>query len=95
MESKRGKKVGHVKAQVFIKDEHLHPYYLVMDENQYTLMVEGATLPIGYYASLGRALRQVARQQTLNSMSQQSVTLTQFFSRYETLSEKLTNTIKE
>lgn len=91
MQAKRGKKTGHVKSQVTIKDEMMTPYYLSMDENQYTLMVEGSTLPLGYYASFERALKRIARYKTLESLTQQSVDLNTFMSEYKNITEKLTN----
>ena len=89
----RGKQKGHQKAMLTIKDKVLAPYYLTLDESQYTLMTEGSTLPIGYYTNLGNALQKASRLLTVNESNQQQVDLSEFLTRYEDISTKLNNTI--
>ena len=89
----RGKQKGHQKAMLTIKDKVLSPYYLTLDESQYTLMTEGSTLPIGYFSNLGNALQKAARLLTVSESNQQQVDLSEFLTRYEDISTKLNNTI--
>ena len=89
----RGKKAGHVKPQVTIKDETLEPYYVSMDESQFTVMIEGSTLPLGYYGKLENALLKIARYKTLDGLNQTSVDLNGFLSSYEATVNKISNRI--
>lgn len=90
----RGKKAGHVKAQVTIKDSVLAPYYVVLDEGQYTLMTEDSTLPLGYFATLQAALNRLARYRAVADMNQQTVSLSAFLDRYEKITTQITEQIK-
>ena len=85
----RGKQKGHQKTMMTIKDEVLSPYYITLDESQYTLMTEGSTLPIGYFSNLGNALKRVARLLTVNESNQGTVNLSEFISRYEEVTQKV------
>lgn len=85
----RGKQKGHQKTMMTIKDEVLSPYYITLDESQYTLMTEGSTLPIGYFSNLGNALRRVSRLLTVNESNQGTVNLSEFISRYEEVTQKV------
>ena len=89
----RGKKAGHVKAQVTIKDEVLAPYYIVLDEGQYTLMTEDSTLPLGYYASLQSAMNRLIRYRNIGTMNQQTLTLNEFLTNYEALTSQILSKI--
>lgn len=79
----RGKKVGHVKPQVTIKDELMSPYYVSMDENQFTVQIEGSTLPLGYYSKLEGAVKRIARYKVLENLNQSTVDLTDFLKAYD------------
>lgn len=85
----RGKQKGHQKTMMTIKDEVLSPYYITLDESQYTLMTEGSTLPIGYFSNLGNALKRVSRLLTVNESNQGTVNLSEFISRYEEVTQKV------
>ena len=89
----RGKKVGHVKPQVTVKDDMLAPYFISMDETQYTLMIEGSTLPLGYYSSLEGAIKRAARYLKVESLNQQTVGLTDFLKAYDNVITQLNNRI--
>ena len=89
----RGKKAGHIKPQVTIKDEMLAPYYISMDETQYTLMIEGSTLPLGYYSNLEGAIKRAARYLTVESLNQQTIDLTDFLKAYDNVITQLNNRI--
>jgi hypothetical protein len=79
----RGKKVGHVKPQVTIKDDSITPYYISMDENQFTVQVEGSTLPLGYYSRLDGAVKRIAKYKVLENLNQSTVDLTDFLKAYD------------
>lgn len=81
----RGKQKGHQKTMTTIKDEVLEPYYITLDESQYTLMTEGSTLPIGYFSSLRGALGRMARLLTVNELDQKAVSMTEYLSTYDTI----------
>ena len=89
----RGKQKGHQKAMLTIMDEMLEPYYITLDESQYTLMTEGSTLPIGYYNNLGNTLQKIARLLTVKASNQEQVNLSEYLNRYDAISTKLNNTI--
>jgi len=89
----RGKKVGHVKPQVTIKDELMSPYYVSMDENQFTVQIEGSTLPLGYYSKLEAAVKRIARYKVLENLNQSTVDLTDFLKAYDNVLTKLNDRI--
>ncbi len=86
----RGKQKGHQKTMMTIKDEVLSPYYITLDESQYTLMTEGSTLPIGYFSSLRGAMGRMARLLTVNELDQKAVSMTEYLSTYDTIMNKVT-----
>ena len=86
----RGKQKGHQKTMMTIKDKVLSPYYITLDESQYTLMTEGSTLPIGYFSSLRGAMGRMARLLTVNELDQKAVSMTEYLSTYDTIMNKVT-----
>lgn len=86
----RGKQKGHQKTMTTIKDEVLAPYYITLDESQYTLMSEGSTLPIGYFSSLRGAMSRMARLLTVNELDQKAVSISEYLDTYETIMNKVT-----
>ena len=86
----RGKQKGHQKTMMTIKDEVLTPYYITLDESQYTLMTEGSTLPIGYFSSLRGAMGRMARLLTVNELDQKAVSMTEYLSTYDTILNRVT-----
>lgn len=89
----RGKKVGHVKAQVTIKDDMIAPYYVSMDENQFTVQMEGSTLPLGYYSTLEVALKRIAKYKLVENLNQSTVDLTDFLKAYNNVLNQINNRI--
>jgi hypothetical protein len=89
----RGKKVGHVKAQVTIKDDMIAPYYISMDENQFTVQIEGSTLPLGYYSTLEVALKRIAKYKLVENLNQSTVDLTDFLKAYDNVLNQINNRI--
>lgn len=57
-----------------IKDPILHPYYLIVDSNNFALHKEINSKfqmqAIGYYTSLERALKKIAHLQTVKKLSE-------------------------
>jgi hypothetical protein len=86
----RGKQKGHQKTMTTIKDEVLAPYYITLDESQYTLMSEGSTLPIGYFSSLRGALGRMARLLTVSELDQKAVSMSEYLDTYETVMNRVT-----
>jgi hypothetical protein len=85
----RGKQKGHQKTMTTIKDEVLTPYYITLDESQYTLMSEGSTLPIGYFSSLRGALGRMARLLTVSELDQKAVSMSEYLDTYETIMNRV------
>ena len=85
----RGKQKGHQKTMMTIKDKVLSPYYITLDESQYTLMTEGSTLPIGYFSNLGNALKRVSRLLTVNESNQDTLSISEYITRYEEVTQKV------
>jgi len=85
----RGKQKGHQKTMMTIKDKVMSPYYITLDESQYTLMTEGSTLPVGYFSNLGNALKRVSRLLTVNESNQDTLSISEYITRYEQVSQKV------
>lgn len=89
----RGKKVGHVKPQVTIKDEMISPYWVSMDENQFTVLQEGSTLPLGYYSTLEGAIKRIAKYKLVENLNQSTVDLMDFLKAYDNVLTQINNRI--
>ena len=89
----RGKKVGHVKPQVTIKDEMISPYWVSMDENQFTVQQEGSTLPLGYYSTLEGAIKRIAKYKLVENLNQSTVDLMDFLKAYDNVLTQINNRI--
>lgn len=89
----RGKKVGHVKPQITIKDEMINPYYVSVDENQFTVQIEGSTLPLGYYSTLEVAIKRIAKYKLVENLNQSTVDLNSFLKAYDTILSQINNRI--
>ena len=89
----RGKKVGHVKPQVTIKDDMMTPYYVSMDENQFTVQMENSTLPLGYFGTLEGAVKRIAKYKLLDNLNQSTVDLTDFLKAYDNVLNQINNRI--
>jgi hypothetical protein len=89
----KGKQKGHQKSMLTIKDEALAPYYITVDESQFTLLTEGSTLPIGYFNNLNNVLKKVSKLLTVQNGNQSTMNITEYIGRYEVIVNKLNNTI--
>ena len=89
----RGKKVGHVKPQVTIKDDMMTPYYVSMDENQFTVQMENSTLPLGYYSTLEGAVKRIVKYKVLDNLNQSTVDLSDFLKAYDNVLTQINNRI--
>lgn len=90
----RGKKVGHKKSTIQIQDDSISPYYVVHEEKQYTVMKEGNTLSVGYYATLSGALNRINSLKMLEDNAGDSMTLTSYLKHYEELNQNILNSVK-
>lgn len=89
----KGKQKGHQKSMLTIKDEALAPYYITVDETQFTLLTEGSTLPIGYYSNLRNALRKTTKLLTVQESNQGTMSISEYIDRYEAITNKLNNVV--
>ena len=76
------------KSSVKITDELFGDYYLSRDENQFSLMREGFTAPVGYYSSLGGALKKIARIRTIQDTPEQ-VSMQEYINAYDSITNQL------
>ncbi len=81
------------KSSVRITDELFGDYYLSRDENQFSLMREGFTAPVGYYSSLGGALNKIARIRSIQDTPEQ-VTLREYIDAYNKISNQIIEKFK-
>lgn len=81
------------KSSVKITDELFGDYYLSRDENQFSLMREGFTAPVGYYSTLGGALKKIARIRSIQDTPEQ-VTMQEYITAYDSITNKLINKFK-
>lgn len=81
------------KSSVKITDELFGDYYLSRDENQFSLMREGFTAPVGYYSTLGGALKKIARIRSIQDTPAE-VTMQEYITAYDSITNKLINKFK-
>lgn len=79
----KGKKKGFQKVETRISDETIAPYFITVDESQYSVMLEGSTIPQGYYGSLDSAIRRIAHFKNLSNLDQTTVTLQEYLESYK------------
>lgn len=89
----KGKQKGHKKSTIEIKDECMSPYYLVKDDRQYIKMIEGNTLPQGYFRKLSHALSSVSQDVHLLQDSGKTLSLRQFINKAEEVNNKILQTL--
>jgi len=81
------------KSSVKIVDELFGDYYLTRDENQFSLMREGFTAPVGYYSTLGGALTKIARIRSIQDTPEQ-VSMQEYIDVYSTISNEIIQKFK-
>ena len=77
------KKKGFQKVGARISDETIAPYFITVDDSQYTVMREGSTIPQGYYGSLDGAVRRIAHFKNLEALDQTTVSLQEYLESYK------------
>lgn len=88
-----GRKKG-TNPKNFIKDPLLEPYYVKIDgDKAYVVMQEGSQQVIGYYTTVGNALKRIALEKVDNVEVDTERTLKQYLTEYLTHLEKFTQTI--
>jgi len=90
----KGKKKGFQKVEARISDKTIAPYYITAEENQYTIMLEGSTIPQGYYSSLESALKKIAHYKNLEELNQTTVTLNEYLNHYRQTVNIISQAIK-
>tara|TARA_B110000211_G_scaffold27040_1_gene27543 strand:+ start:336 stop:611 length:276 start_codon:yes stop_codon:yes gene_type:complete len=57
---RKGRQKGQTKAKSIINDPSLHPYKILVEEDQYVLL-DGKDTPQGYFTSLDMVINKVSR----------------------------------
>jgi len=78
----------------FIKDPLLEPYYIKIEgDKAYTVMKEGSQQVIGYYTTVGNALKRIALEKVDNVEIDTERTLKQYLTEYYTNLENFSSKI--
>ena len=91
----KGKQKGFKKKQIEIRDESMAPYYLVKDDRQFVKMMEGNSLPLGYFINLANALASVSKDVQLSQDAGKVFNLKRFLDRTEEVNNQILNSINE
>ena len=91
----KGKQKGFKKKQIEIRDESMAPYYLLKDDRQYVKMMEGNSLPLGYFINLANALASVSKDVHLQQDAGKVFSLKRFLDRSEEVNTQIINSINE
>jgi len=90
----KGKQKGFQKVGVSISDAAIAPYFISVDGTQYTVMLEGSTIPQGYYAGLEGAIRRIAHFKNLEALDQSTVTLHEYLENYKQIVNNIVELVK-
>ena len=90
----KGKKKGYKKDNLIIKEPSLSPYYLIRESKQFIKMLEGNTLPQGYYTQLGSAIDSIAKDIILEKNTGNTLTLRKYITEYENISKEILETVQ-
>jgi hypothetical protein len=71
----------------------INPYYVSVDENQFTVQIEGSTLPLGYFSTLEVAIKRIAKYKLVENLNQSTVDLNSFLKAYDTVLNQINNRI--
>ena len=91
----KGKQKGFKKKQIEIRDESMAPYYLIKDDRQFVKMMEGNSLPLGYFTNLANALASVSKDVQLSQDAGKIFSLKRFLDRTEEVNNQILNSINE
>jgi len=91
----KGKQKGFKKKQIEIRDESMAPYYLIKDDRQFVKMMEGNSLPLGYFINLANALASVSKDVQLSQDAGKVFSLKRFLDRTEEVNNQILNSINE
>lgn len=91
----KGKKKGSKKSVLYIREDILKPYYLIREDRQFVKMLEGNTLPQGYFIKLGNAIDSIAKDIVLQNNSGNTLTLRKYIHELEAITNNILNIIKE
>ena len=91
----KGKQKGFKKKQIEIRDESMAPYYLIKDDRQFIKMMEGNSLPLGYFINLANALASVSKDVQLSQDAGKVFSLKRFLDRTEEVNNQILNSINE
>lgn len=90
----KGKKTGFQKVETRISDETIAPFFITVEESQYTVMKEGSTIPQGYYGNLDGAVRRIAHFKNLDTLNQSTVSLQEYINQYKETVNTIVQAIK-
>ena len=91
----KGKQKGFKKKQIEIRDESMAPYYLLKDDRQHVKIMEGNSLPLGYFTNLANALASVSKDVQLSQDAGKIFSLKRFLDRTEEVNNQILNSINE
>jgi hypothetical protein len=77
------------RSRFTVEEELLEPFYLVCDEDTFTIMKRGVDIPKGYYTSLDGAILRIAKHLMVQVNNQNSVTIKEYLRQYSEFVEKL------
>jgi len=90
----KGKQKGFQKVGVSISDATIAPYFITVDGSQYTVMLEGSTIPQGYYAGLEGAIKRIAHFKNLEALDQTTITLHEYLESYKQIVNNIVELVK-
>lgn len=89
----KGRKKGFKKDVVEIRDTSINPYYIIKEERQFVLMLEGNTLPQGYYVKLSHALSDISKSVHLAENAGEKLNIRDYISSYDSVQNKILSAI--
>lgn len=89
----RGKQKGYKKDSVKIDDKVLHPFYIISEDRQYTLMKENTLAAYGYYSSLANALQAASKELNKMKHTGKTVSLDEFITSYQKINNQILESV--
>tara|TARA_R110001592_G_scaffold71981_9_gene219722 strand:- start:3819 stop:4094 length:276 start_codon:yes stop_codon:yes gene_type:complete len=89
---RKGRQKGQTKAKSIINDPSLHPYKILVEEDQYVLL-DGKDTPQGYFTSLDKVINKVSRIFLANKRKEYN--LSEFVESYNETKEELLKSFED
>ena len=88
----RGRQKGQTKRMSIIRDPHIAPYEIQVEEDQYVLVDTEKDKPLGYYSDLETVVKKISRLGLANQ--KEIYTLAGFIESFNNIKNKLTKPFK-